>query len=113
VRQTAAFVLYKMSEFLPDLIISSQANLDLFVNNCLIHLPEHHLISTLVMGALRNLIVSSNKMNAVGCLNNYFVTIFQELFKCMYREDIHQVNEIQSVSAAINDVAEFCDATNL
>ena len=31
----------------------------------------------------------------------------------MYREDIHQVNEIQSVSAAINDVAEFCDATSL
>jgi len=76
VRQTAAFVLYKMSEFLPELILSSPANLDLFVNNCLIHLPEHHLISTLVMGALRNLIVSSNKNGQAGYLNNYFKTIF-------------------------------------
>ena len=70
VRQTAAFVLYKMSEFLPELILSSQANMDLFVNNCLIHLPEHHLISTLVMGALRNLVVSSNKLKAAECLNS-------------------------------------------
>jgi|LauGreDrversion4_2_1035121.scaffolds.fasta_scaffold75056_4 hypothetical protein len=31
----------------------------------------------------------------------------------MYREDIHQVNEVQSVSSAINDVAEYCDAANL
>ena len=70
VRQTAAFVLYKMSEFLPELILSSQANMDLFVNNCLDHLPEHHLISTLVMGALRNLVVSSNKLKAAECLNS-------------------------------------------
>lgn len=76
VRQTAAFVLYKMSEFLPTLILSSQANLDLFVNNCMAHLPEHHLISTLVMGALRNLVVSSQKIGAVGYLNSYFITIF-------------------------------------
>ena len=59
VRQTAAFVLYKMSEFLPNIIIASNNNLELFVNSCLVHLPEHHLISTLVMGALRNLIVST------------------------------------------------------
>ena len=70
VRQTAAFVLYKMSEFLPELILSSQANMDLFVSNCLIHLSEHHLISTLAMGALRNLVVSSNKLKAAECLNS-------------------------------------------
>ena len=38
VRQTAAFVLYKIAEFLPNLIIASAENLDLFVNKCIIHL---------------------------------------------------------------------------
>lgn len=94
VRQTAAYVLYKMSDFLPAMILSSQANLEAFVNNCLAHLPEHHLISTLVMGALRNLLVSSNRIGASTYLNAYFLNIFQRLFECMYREDIHQANEV-------------------
>lgn len=113
VRQTAAFVLYKMSEFMPNLIVVSPENLDIFVNNCIMHLPEHHLISTLVMGALRNLVVSCQRIGTSHYLNGYFMTIFQKLFECLYREDIHQVNELQSVSAAINDVAEYCDAPNL
>lgn len=113
VRQTAAFVLYKMSEFLPLMIIASQETMDLFVSTCLMHLPEHHLISTLVMGALRNIMVSCSRLGAYHASNAYFMTIFQKVFECMYREDIHHANEIQSVSAAINDIAEYCDAGNL
>ena len=64
VRQTAAFVLYKMAEFLPNRVTATKENLDMFVNNCLMHLPEHHLISTLVMGALRNLIVSTQSVGS-------------------------------------------------
>lgn len=58
------------------------------------HFSEHHLISTLCMGALRNLVVSSHKIGATSYLNNYIMGIFQKLFESMFREDIHQVNEL-------------------
>lgn len=59
VRQTVAFVLYKLSEFVPEVIFSSEQNLDHFIERCLEHLPEHPLISTLLMGALKNLFVNA------------------------------------------------------
>lgn len=31
----------------------------------------------------------------------------------MYREDIHQANELQVVSDAINDIADSCDVSSL
>ena len=65
------------------------------------------------MGALRNLMMSASRIGASSYLNNYFITIFQKLVELLYREDIHHANEIQSVSAAINDFAEYCDAPNL
>jgi importin subunit beta-1 len=77
VRQTAAFVLYKMAEFLPNMILSiSQENLDLFVNNCLLHMTEHHQIATLVMGALRNLMISGSRLGVAHNLNGHFLMIF-------------------------------------
>jgi importin subunit beta-1 len=64
VRQTVAFVLYKLSEFVPEIIFMSQQNLDLFVNRCLEHIQEHHLISTLVIGALKNLFTNACRAGA-------------------------------------------------
>ena len=31
----------------------------------------------------------------------------------MYRQDINQANELQSVSDAVNDITDTCDAVNL
>lgn len=89
VRQTVAFVFYKLSEFVPEIIFQSEANLDLFINRCLEHIPEHHLISTLVIGALKNLFVNSHRLNCPSLLNNYYKQIFLKLVETMYRDDIN------------------------
>ena len=65
------------------------------------------------MGALRNLIASSNRLGCANIINGYFQLIFQKVFECMYREDIHHANELQNVSDAINDIADYCDYENL
>jgi len=72
VRQTVAFVFYKLSEFVPEIIFQNSANLDLFINRCIEHIPEHHLISNLIIGALKNLFVNSNRLNCTPLLNSYF-----------------------------------------
>lgn len=113
VRQTVAFVMYKLSEFVPEVIFMSTGNLELFVNSCLQHLGEHHLISTLIVGALKNLFTSAVKGNCSNLLNPYFQQIFTKLLETMYRQDIHQANELQVISDAINDVADCCDAASL
>jgi hypothetical protein len=41
------------------------------------------------MGALRNLVVSSQRIGAAPYLNNHILGIFQKLFEAMFREDIH------------------------
>lgn len=94
VRQTVAFVFYKLSEFVPELIFMNQANLDQFINCCIDHVPEHHLISTLLIGALKNLYVNSHRLNCPQLLNGHFKSIFGKLVETMYREDINQANEL-------------------
>ena len=89
VRQTVAFVFYKLSEFVPEIIFQNGANLDLFINRCIEHIPEHHLISNLIIGALKNLFVNSNRLNCTPLLNSYFSAIFSKLIETMYREDIN------------------------
>jgi importin subunit beta-1 len=76
VRQTVAFVYYKLSEFVPEVILQAQNTMDLFVNRCLEHINEHHLISTLLMGALKNLYVNANRLGQTQALNGHFQNIF-------------------------------------
>lgn len=64
VRQTVGFVYYKLSEFVPELIMSSPENLEIFIKNSVDHIQEHHLISTLLIGGLKNLFVQSLRL---GC----------------------------------------------
>jgi importin subunit beta-1 len=85
VRQTVAFVFYKLSEFVPEIVFSSQDNLDLFINQCIAHIGEHHLISNLIIGALKNLFVHSARLNCSHLLNPYFQLIFAKLIETMYR----------------------------
>lgn len=113
VRQTVAFVFYKLSEFVPEVIFMTPGNLELFVNSCLQHLPEHHLISTLVVGALKNLFTNAFRASCSNLLNPYFQAIFSKLLETMYRQDIHQANELQVISDAINDIADSCDSMSL
>ena len=113
VRQTVSFVFYKLSEFVPQIVFQNPTTLDLFVQRCLDHIQEHHLICTLIFGALRNLFTNGRAMNYQGYLNNYFQTVFSRLFEAMYREDIHTSNELQTVSNVINDITENCDVENL
>ena len=109
-----AFVFYKLSEFVPEIIFQSPSNLDLFINSCIEHIPEHHLISNLLIQALKNLFVNSQRrLNCPHLLNPYFQTIFSKLVETMYREDIHQANVLQTVSDAINDITDCCDSAAL
>ena len=113
VRQTVSFVYYKLSEFVPQVIFQSEATLDHFVGRCLEHIGEHHLISTLLFGALRNLFSNAKNLNCPQILNKYFHTIFSKLVEAMYREDIHAANELQNVSDVINDITDSCDSDSL
>jgi hypothetical protein len=91
VRQTVAFVYYKLSEFVPHLIFSNDVNLKSFIEKCLAHCDEHQTIANLLVGTLKHLFINSNKLGE-GCnqlLNPYFNSIFEKLVGVMYREDIH------------------------
>jgi hypothetical protein len=74
---------------------------------------EHHLISNLIIGAIKNLFVKSNELSCQQILNPYFHSIFTKLVETMFREDINQANELQNVSDAINDVTDCCDYIGL
>ena len=89
VRQTVAFVYYKLSEFVPELIFTTEENLNLFITHIMEHIHEHHLISTLLIGALKNLFIQAHKNNSVSLLNSHFELIFNKLAETMYRQDIH------------------------
>lgn len=41
VRQTVAFVFYKISEFIPHLIFANDINLKTFIEKCLSHCDDH------------------------------------------------------------------------
>jgi hypothetical protein len=81
VRQTVAFVYYKISEFVPQLIFDNEQYLQVFIQNCLNHCEEHHLISALVVGALKNLFINGAKLNKSCMLNGYFHSVFTKLFE--------------------------------
>lgn len=115
VRQTVAFVYYKLSEFVPHLIFSNDVNLKSFIEKCLAHCDEHQTIANLLVGTLKHLFINSNKLGE-GCnqlLNPYFNSIFEKLVGVMYREDIHQANELQNISDAINDITDNADHIGL
>ena len=76
VRQTVAFVYYKLSEFVPEIIFDNTNNLELMINLALNHLNDHPLISCLLIGALKNLFVQASLRNNSHMLNNYFPQIF-------------------------------------
>lgn len=80
---------------------------------CIDHIPEHHLISNLIISALKNLFVNSARLGCSSVLNSYFPQIFTKLVEMMYREDINTANELQNVSDAINDITDYCDAETL
>ena len=91
VRQTVAFVFYKISEFVPHLIFANDINLKTFIDKCLQHCDEHQCITTLIVGTFKHLFINANKIGD-GCiktLNPYFNSIFERLVGIMYREDIH------------------------
>jgi hypothetical protein len=46
-------------------------------------------------------------------LNPYFSSIFMKLMEIMYRDDIHQANELQNISDAINDITDNADHVSL
>ena len=46
-------------------------------------------------------------------LNPSFNPIFMKLMEIMYRDDIHQANELQNISDAINDITDNADHVSL
>ncbi len=72
VRHTVAFVYYKLSEFVPEIIISSQENLDMFITNSLNHLHEDPIIVSLLIGGFKNLFIQTANRNMSYILNGYF-----------------------------------------
>jgi len=113
VRQTVAFSFYKLSEFMPQLIILEEPFLDQFVDHCLTHIGEHPTISTLLIASLKNLFIQSAKNAQSYRMNKYFSNIFTKLIETMYRDDINKCNELQNVSDAVNDITDSCDSYGL
>lgn len=114
-RQTVAFVFYKISEFVPHLIFANDINLKTFIEKCLTHCDEHQTITNLIVGTFKHLFINASKLGE-GCsqmLNPYFNSIFERLMGIMYREDIHQANELQNISDAINDITDNADHIGL
>lgn len=110
VRQTVAFVYYKLSEYVPEIILRNKENLDLFINNSLNNLDQSPLISTLLIGGVKNIFQQTCIRGQSSILNEYLPNVFTKLFEQLYSQKIHQANELQSVSDAINDVCDFCDS---
>lgn len=46
-------------------------------------------------------------------LNPSFNPIFMKLMEIMYRDDVHQANELQNISDAINDITDNADHISL
>jgi len=46
-------------------------------------------------------------------MNVYFEQVFTKVFEKMYNAEIHQLNELQNVSDAINDITDNCDSSQL
>lgn len=115
VRQTVAFVFYKISEFVPQLIFQSDINLKTFIDKCIEHCDEHQLICNLIVGTFKHLFINAQKIGpeCMQMLNPYFSMIFMKLMEIMYREDIHQANELQNISDAINDITDNADHISL
>jgi hypothetical protein len=67
------------------------------------------------VGTFKHLFINASKLGE-GCsqlLNPYFNSIFERLMGIMYREDIHQANELQNISDAINDITDNADHIGL
>lgn len=85
----------------------------MFVKNALDHFTDHPIIASLLIGGLKNLFIQTHMRNSSNIMNDYFQQIFQKIFEKLYDPIIHQTNELQNISDAINDITDHCDASSL
>lgn len=113
VRNTVAWVFYKIAEHVPSLIFSTTEILNLFMTNCIARLQDHHRISMLVYSTVKTVYEKAYLNGVASYLNQYFFPIISDAMQAMYKPDIVQHNLSGVLSAYINDIVERCDAEGL